>query len=205
MNHYQKYNIILSSILGSKSQSRVNIEDTTISEITISAGPYKPTNFYKAHLLVFNSVVGKPAEIKYQTHGKREKRTILIFTKYKSNSLVTEFISRFVNTLLPSVLDLRTIKNIKRTRETSVTMFRLRKRFGISFPDCDEFITDELYDTKRGIALPLSVGLKFKYKKSYIMIEDLLRMNRFPLTFFRWWPYSAVDDEEIIGYGYYYD
>jgi hypothetical protein len=198
MTYYQKNNFLLSEIFSSKSSGLVTSGSVKIKKISVMAGPYKPVGFYRAHPLVFNSVVGKFPRYKYQQHGKREKETVSIVADYVSQELIGAFLGRLINAIFPSVADMRTMKNIKRTRTANSVSFRMRYRFGVNFPDCDELIVDEMHDTKRGVFLPLMVTIHFGSELKLPVVEDLIRMIRLPVGFYRWWPFSALDDVETV-------
>jgi hypothetical protein len=186
MNNYQKYNFVLASVLSSKAHSTpVLVESLRIKKLHVLAGPYKPNKFYLAHSLVFNSVVGQFPRFSYRRHGKREKETVAMFIDYRSGNQVYGFIGRFINLIMPSIIDMRSMRGIKRTRFSPTLMCRLRYRFGVNFPDCDELITDEMHDTKRGIFLPLYAAIVFGREMSYLQVETLARMLRLPISFFR--------------------
>jgi hypothetical protein len=198
MNNYQKYSFVLAGILSSKTSNMpVLADDLRIKKLHVLAGPYKPSKFYLAHSLVFNSVVGQFPLFSYRRHGKREKETVAMFADYRSYNQIYGFIGRFINLIMPSIIDMRSIRGIKRARFSSTLMCRLRYRFGVNFPDCDELITDEMHDTKRGVFLPLYIAVVFGREMGYLQVENLARMLRLPISFFRWWPYPAVDDAEV--------
>jgi hypothetical protein len=201
MNNYQKYNIILTNILCTKTQKKLLQKSIIINKLHVLAGPYRPNRFYLAHPFVFNSIIGQFPNVKYQRQGKREKETVSLYANYKNLTMPYEFISRFISVIMPSIIDMRSIKGIKRLRFASSFMMRLRYRFGVNFPDCDELIVDEMHDTKRGVFLPLSIAVNFNSSMGYSQLEDIIRMFRFPVSFYRWWPYPAIDDTEVIRYG----
>jgi hypothetical protein len=198
MTYYQKNNFLLSGIFSSKNSELLVTGFVKIKKISVMAGPYKPTGLYRAHPLVFNSVVGKFPRYKYQQHGKREKETVSIIADYASQELIGAFLGRLTNAIFPSVADMRTMKNIKRTRTINSVSFRMRYRFGVNFPDCDELIVDEMHDTKRGVFLPLMITIYFSGGLKLPVAEDFVRMIRLPMSFYRWWPFPALDDVETV-------
>src|SRR4051812_32968593 len=185
MTYYQKNSFLLAQVFNSKSSNQIMGGSIKIKKISVMAGPYKPAGFYRAHPLVFNSIVGKFPRYKYQQHGKREKETVSIITEYRSQEDIGAFLGRFINAIFPSVADMRTMKNIKRARTSNSVSFRMRYRFGVNFPDCDELIVDEMHDTKRGVFLPLVVTIHFDNALKLPVIEDFIRMIRLPMSFYR--------------------
>jgi hypothetical protein len=198
MTYYQKNNFLLAQAFNSKNPALVVNNSVKIKKISVMAGPYKPAGFYRAHPLIFNSVVGKFPRYQYQQHGKREKETVSIITEYVSQDDIGAFLGRFINAIFPSIADMRTMKNVKRTRASNSVSFRMRYRFGVNFPDCEELIVDEMHDTKRGVFLPLLITIHFSRDLKLPGIEDFVRATRLPMSFYRWWPFSALDDVETI-------
>lgn len=50
-----------------------------INKITLSAGLYKPSSFFMQYSLMLTNLIGKPAAISYQLHGKRKRQTIATY------------------------------------------------------------------------------------------------------------------------------
>jgi hypothetical protein len=185
MNFYQKNNLLMANIFSSKSSTELGPADIRIKEVLIAAGPYKPSGFYLSHPLIFKSVFGQFPKYKYQQHGKRARETVSIVTSYRSDNDISSLLGRFTSLIFPSIADMRTVKNIKRKRAGSVIAFRMRYKFGVNFPDCDDFIMDEMHDTKRGVFLPMSITIKFSNSLSHLVLEDICRSLRLPVSLYR--------------------
>lgn len=198
MINYQKYNYIFSGVVNSKN---FNLAATPkLLKTNISAGLYRPTELNLAHVFILTSVTGKLPEICKCYTGPRRRQMYLLKSNLFGTVHATRFISRLVTIVFPSILDMKSIKNLKPIGSSTVeTGFRMRYRFTANMPDCSELVTDELISSRRSIFLPLTIGLTFsKRDTKYSGVENLLQSMRLPLTFYRWWPFPAFDDSLYV-------
>jgi hypothetical protein len=198
MTAYQKYKFIVATALNSRCINRVRHRSLRIKAITVDAGLYRPNNLDLGHVFVFTSIIGKFPRIKSCQVGPRRREALRLHARFLNENDGLKFLERFISVIFPSILDMRSIKNRKRTRLVSEVGFKMRYRFGGGVPDCDELISDEMLDTRRGVFLPVNLAIQFSRHISHVLAENFIRMLRLPLTFYRWWPYPAQDDPELF-------
>jgi hypothetical protein len=88
---------------------------------------------------------------------------------------------------------------IKRTKVKENYSLRVRQKL-FDFDDFGDLIEPIMYDSHRGIFLPLQFHFLFWVIKSYTLNESFLRIARVPLSFYRRKCRPAFDDPVSFSY-----
>jgi hypothetical protein len=86
-----------------------------------------------------------------------------------------------------------TLKTKKKGKSGNSYTFRFREKFTM-VEDFDDLVEAVMYDTHKGIYLPLTMHLLLKRKVPHLFNETYLRMLRIPVTMHRRRPRPAFDD-----------
>ena len=187
MHRLYKYNHIVQNTLASK--SILFTSKPTNLGLKLVAGLYKPASVKLEHGLLLSSLSGTLAVAKPQLHGKRQKRTVSLNAVLSKNNAWAS-LDKVVHELLPRISDFRTPK-FKKPSTSSYTI-KLRQKF-TPLADFDDLISSEMFDSHRGIFLPLSVHFIITQTPSQVS-ETYLRAMRIPLQFYSRHPAPAFDD-----------
>jgi hypothetical protein len=93
--------------------------------------------------------------------------------------------------LLPRISDFKTPK-FKKPSTANYTM-RLKQKF-TPLIEFEELVSSNMYDTHKGIFLPLSVHLNFLSPTTHQVGEQYVRMLRLPFNFYSKRKAPAFDD-----------
>ena len=72
--------------------------------------------------------------------------------------------------------------------------FRIRQKL-ISYDNLDAITTSTMYDTFKGVFLPLTFHFKFKTLNPHSVNESYLRLFRLPINLFKRYRRPAFDDK----------
>ena len=188
MQRLEKYNYIIQNAVSSKSflfsYKRASLN------LKLVAGLYKPASIKLEHGLILSSLSGLLAIAKPQLHGKRKKRTVSL-TTVLTNSNVWPALNKLVSELLPKISDFRTPK-FQKPNCSSYTI-KLKQKF-TPLTDFEDLVSSDMFDSHRGVFLPLSVHLSFDKNLPVQAAETYLRALRIPLHFYTRHPAPAFDD-----------
>ena len=193
MHRLEKYQSITNVNLASKSFtfSRVEIK---LKKTIFTAGLYKPSSVRLEHGLILNALVGTLSLAKSQLHGKRQKRTSSMETKFPGNK-AWPAIDKTIHELLPRISDFQSPKFKKAAQNYTL---RLNQKFN-PLTDFEDLVDSEMFDTHKGIFLPLTVHFNLTgHEKYHQLDEHYLRMLRLPLAFYRKHPAPAFDDPAVF-------
>lgn len=154
------------------------------------AGLYKPASVKLEHGLILTSLSGLLAVAKPQLHGKRQKRTVSI-NAILTGSNAWAPLDKTVSELLTKISDFRTPK-FKKPNNASYSL-KLNQKF-TPLVDFEDLVSPEMYDTHRGIFLPLTLHIIIKGNITPQVAETYLRTMRLPLHFYTRRPAPAFDD-----------
>lgn len=154
------------------------------------AGLYKPASVSLEHGLILGSITSVLPVAESQLHGKRQKRTIALGSRLYSKKLWSP-LDKLANELLPKISDFKTQK-FKKPAGLNYTI-RLKQKF-TPLIDFEELVSSTMYDTHKGIFLPLSVHLNFSSFIRHQVAEQYLRMLRLPFNFYSKRKAPAFDD-----------
>lgn len=189
MHRLERYNSPLLSAIASKSFLFVKAP-LTLKSVHLVAGLYKPASVNLEHGLILSSIVGLLPIAKPQLHGKRQKRTISLNARL-SNKKIWPMLDKVSNELLPRISDFRTPK-FKKPTNSNYTI-RLKQKF-TPLVDFEELVSPSMYDTHKGIFLPLSAHFNFRNSAGHQVSEQYLRMLRLPFNFYSRRKTPAFDD-----------
>jgi ribosomal protein L5 len=131
---------------------------------------------------------------KPQLHGKRQKRTVSLNAPLRSKK-IWPALDKIGNELLPRISDFKTPKFKKPS--TSNYSLRLKQKFA-PLLDFEELVSPSMYDTHKGIFLPISAHFSFKNSAGHQVSEHYLRMLRLPFNFYSKRKAPAFDDPAIF-------
>jgi hypothetical protein len=163
-----------------------------ISNIKLSAGLYKPSTFFIQYSLMLSNLSGKPSSISYQAHGKRNRQTISATATIFSKS-VWPCIDKFTHEIFPILSDFLTPKWKKNNKTLSYTL-RLRHKF-LTYDVFDILTSATMYDTHKGVFLPLSIHINFGTLNPHALNEGYLHMFRLPISLYKRRFRPAFDDK----------
>lgn len=163
-----------------------------ISNIKLSAGLYKPSTFFIQYSLMLSNLSGKPSSISYQAHGKRNRQTISTTATVFSKS-VWPCIDKFAHEIFPILSDFLTPKWKKNNKTLSYTL-RLRHKF-LTYDVFDILTSATMYDTHKGVFLPLSIHINFRTLNPHALNEGYLHMFRLPISLYKRRFRPAFDDK----------
>ncbi len=70
---------------------------------------------------------------------------------------------------------------------------RVRQKFSY-YDEFDDLISNQMYDSYKGVFLPLNININFNNSKSHINNETYLRLIHLPINLFKRHPRPAFDD-----------
>lgn len=191
MNRLENYTLYTKSITNTK----INIYQISLNNkfksIILSAGLYKPNLITMQHSLIFSSLTGKPPITNYQIHGKRMRRTVSLNVSL-NKQYIFPVLSKLVYEIIPILLDFKTPKWHKNNIAHSYTL-RIRQKFTY-YDEFDDLISNQMYDSYKGIFLPLNINLNFNNSTSHINNEIFLRLIHLPVIMFKRRARPAFDD-----------
>jgi len=189
MQRIARYNSCLLSNLASKSFLFLP-NSIKLRTLIMVAGLYKPQSINLEHGLVLSSIAGALAVARPQLHGKREKRTVSL-TTVANQSTLWQPIDKLLNELLPRVSDFKTIK-FRKPSGYSYTL-RLKQKLA-PLVDFEDLVSSSMYDTHRGVFLPLTSHFNLQSPVNHSISEHYLRMLRLPFNFYVKRKPPAFDD-----------
>lgn len=163
-----------------------------ISNIKINAGLYKPSSFFIQYSLMLANLSGKPSNISYQAHGKRNRQTIAATATVFKN-YVWFCLDKLTHEIFPILSDFLTPKWRKNNKSFSYTL-RLRHKF-LSYDVFDILTSASMYDTHKGVFLPLSIHFNFTELNSHLINEGYLHIFRLPISLYKRRYRPAFDDK----------
>jgi len=163
-----------------------------LERLVVVAGAYKPASLLLQHILVLSSLVGASPSLSYQLHGKRQKRTVSAMVGLLRNN-IWAFLDKFTQQFLLAVNDFKTIKAKKSIKSANSYTIRIRQKLGY-FDDFIGFIEASMYDTHRGVYLPLTTHLIFSSCSPHTWNEGYLRLLKIPVNLFKRNLRPAFDD-----------
>ena len=129
-----------------------------------------------------------------QLHGKRQKRTVSLNTPL-TNKKIWPALDKLANELLPRISDFKTPK-FKKPQNPSYTL-RLKQKF-TPLIEFEDIVSSTMYDSNKGIFLPMSIHLNFNSVVGHRVAEQYLRMLRLPFSFYSKRKAPAFDDPAIF-------
>jgi len=189
MHRLERYDTIIKSDLASKSFFFLN-KQSAFSLISLAAGLYKAASITPEHALIFNILCGALGVPRLQVHGKKRKTTLSLSTQLvKKNKWI--IFDKLVNELLPRINDFYSLKFHK--PESSNFTLRLKQKF-TPLTDFEELVNLNMYNTHKGIFLPLTVHFNLVNTGYHQVNEQYLRMLKLPFIFYVKRPAPALDD-----------
>jgi len=192
-NRLYYYSLFIASARHAKFNSFSSKCITKLLRVDISAGLYKPNHVYLQHSLILTSIMGTPVSVYHQTHGKRRKRTVRL------NAQVLQYqmwavLDKLMQELFPVFMNYKTPKWRKNLQSSSYSM-RIRQKYAI-YEDFEDLVDPILYDSYKGIYLPLTIHFQFyQGASSHMMCENYLRSVKIPASFYTRKPRPAYDDQ----------
>lgn len=169
----------------------------SLKKVNANAGLYKPNALFSQHSLILASITGLAPITKFQMHGKRQKRTVLVGVKLEKQ-YIWPFLDKYVHELLQYISDFKTPKfNKGKNQLNNVYSLRLRHKLG-SFDDFNDLISTVMHDSYKGIFLPLTAHFQLNQKSSHMRNETYLRMLRLPVTMYKRHMKPAFDDKVVF-------
>jgi len=162
-----------------------------IKSLVVSAGLYKPSLLTIQHSLILASIVGKPPAMAHQIHGKRKRRTASLNVRLLKND-VFPALSKLTYEILPILSNFKTPKWHKSGQAFSYTL-RLRQKFNY-YDEFEDLLSNQMYDSYRGVFLPLNININFNNSTSHTNNEIYLRSVHLPVNLFKRRPRPAFDD-----------
>jgi hypothetical protein len=190
VNRVENYKLYSQSALRVKINS-YGVVPSSVFSVKISAGLYKPSLLTLQHNLIFASLVGKPPMTRYQTHGKRKKRTVSLNANLIGR-YVFPVLDKLVYEILPILSDFKTPKWRKGGASRSYAL-RIRQKF-MYYDQFEDLITNQMHDSYRGVFLPLNVSVIFATPQPHSINEICLRSMHLPVSLFKRNPRPAFDD-----------
>ncbi len=162
-----------------------------LTKVILSAGLYKPNSFFTQHSLMLANLSSQPAEISYQSHGKRHRRTVSAHNQI-TNKMLLPIIDKIVHEVIPIASDFKTPKWYKNKKTKAYTL-RIRHKF-LTYDNFDNLTTATMFDTYRGVYLPLSIHIVVNKNHSQSYNEMCLRLYRLPINIYKKRYRPAFDD-----------
>jgi len=94
---------------------------------------------------------------------------------------------------MPIISNFKTIKTHKFHKKTNNYTLRIKQKLG-SFNEFSDLVENSMYDTHRGVYLPLTIHFIFSTQSSQFLNESYFRMLKFPINFYRRKSRPAFDD-----------
>jgi len=164
-----------------------------VQEVKLGAGLYKPNTIMVQHGLILAAIAGSPASLSYQLHGKRQRRTA-IFSATLRGLHIGPFLDKFIHEILPIIPEFKTPK-WKKAVKSLAKSYTLRLRYKMQdFDDFVDLLEPVMYDSHRGMFLPLAVHFNWSRPSSYTIGEAYFRMLRLPISMFTRRFRPAFDD-----------
>lgn len=190
MHRLKRYRSVTNTNLASKSFT-FNPASARLKKTVLTAGLYKPNSIRLEHGLMLNALAGALSLAKSQLHGKRQKRTHSMATAFPGDNALPA-VDKITHELLPRISDFQSPK-FKKPATRNYTL-RLNQRFN-PLVDFEDLLDAELFDTHRGVFLPVTLHLNLAaHKKYHQLSEHYLRMLRLPLAFYKKHQAPAFDD-----------
>jgi len=191
-NRIENYVLYTKGIINIKTTNYCLTAITGFTKINAQAGLYKPSELTLQHKLIFTAILGKPPTVVYQIHGKRRRRTVSFNTILNQSYNIYAFLGKLIYEIIPILSDFRTPKWHKNSKGYSYT-FRIRQKFTY-FDEINDLISNQMYDSHKGIFLPLNFNLQLKDSFSHSNNEIYMRLVHFPISLFKRRPRPAYDD-----------
>lgn len=189
MQRIARYNSCLLSNLASKSFLFLP-SFIKLRTLIMVAGLYRPQSINLEHGLILSSIAGALAIARPQLHGKRQKRTVSL-TTVSNQSTLWQPIDKLLNEVLPRVSDFKTLK----FRKPAIHSYSLRLKQKLTpLVDFEDLISPSMYDTHRGVFLPLTSHFNLQSAINHLISEHYLRMLRIPFNFYVKRKSPAFDD-----------
>ncbi len=192
---FNRLHIHYNSYKGAYNQKNLVYKYTSLApiyNIKLNAGLYKPSTFFIQYSLMLANLSGKPSSISYQVHGKRNRQTISASATVFNNS-VWPCIDKLAHEIFPILSDFLTPKWKKNIKAFSYTL-RLRHKF-LTYDVFDILTSAAMYDTHKGVFLPLSIHINFKVLNTHAINEGYLHMFRLPISLYKRRYRPAFDDK----------
>lgn len=193
MHRIERHNASMLSAVASKSFLFVKAP-VILKSMHLVAGLYKPTSISLEHGLILSSIAGLLPIVKSQLHGKRQKRTVSLNALMNSKR-IWPAIDKITTQLLPKIGDFQTPK-FKKPAALNYTI-RLKRRFN-PLIEFEELVSESMYDTHKGVFLPLSIHINFQNPSNHLISEQYLRMLRLPFNFYSRREVPAFDDPAVF-------
>lgn len=168
----------------------------SFKNININAGLYKVSSTMPEHSLILGSLAIKPATVQYIAYGKRQRQSVII-KSVLINKEVFAMLDKFLHEFTITLHELKTPK-IKKTKKVFNSIgLRIRQKL-MDNPEFSELLYGKMYDTFKGIYLPLTVHFTIKKQSNFQLEETFFRMHRIPVTFYRVRQRPAFDDKTFM-------
>jgi len=189
---YYKYQKLLNKNFYSSHsvfQRHVKIE---LKRLDLRLGLFKSDPQLIYHHILSMILTGQPPILKYQFHGKRQRRTVSLDTNLL-HFFAWSFIERLLNELIPKMYDIKTVKH--RRSISPINSYTLRIRERISFvEEIDDLVESFMLDTHKGIYLPMTTHFQLLQVVDHFVGETLIRAFRIPIHFYKKHSKPAFDD-----------
>jgi hypothetical protein len=174
-----------------------------LAQIFVMAGLYKLNSILPEHGMILSSLTARPSILNYQLHGKRQKKTTSISTVI-FNKAVWLFLDKFIHEFISHMYEFSTPKSKKYRKTTNFYSLRIRQKL-TNIEEFSDIIENSMYDTHKGIYLPLTLHFKLSQIISNTKFELYLRMIRLPINLFKRMKRPAFDDKIVlVGMDYLY-
>jgi hypothetical protein len=182
---------LFDNLFASKLVQYHRINKTLLKAIKMHAGLYKINSLLPEYGIVLTTLAGQPSQLNYQFHGKRRRRTTSINVQLIKN-YVWLYLDKFIHEFIPHLYEFVTPK-FRKKRLTNSYALRIRDKLSINLEYID-LIENIMYDTHKGIYLPLTVHFILANVFSNCNNETYLRMLRVPASLYHRRPRPAFDD-----------
>jgi len=107
---YYKYQKLLNKNFYSSHSTFRRHTKVELKQLNLRLGLFKSDPQLIYHHMLSMILTGQPPILKYQFHGKRQRRTVSLNTDLAAN-FSWSFIERLLNELIPKMYDIKTIKH----------------------------------------------------------------------------------------------
>jgi len=87
MSRYLKHHYLTQVFFSSKAPFYHSSSFSNLSSLTISGGHFKLNSLHTEHGLIFRILSGQNPTLRFYTHGKRLKKTVLMTTQVSGSNL----------------------------------------------------------------------------------------------------------------------
>jgi hypothetical protein len=195
LHRYKRSHDLFANYFDSKRPNFIISNTAVLDSVGIQAGLYKINSLLPEHGLILSNLTGQPSQTNFQLHGKRQRRTVSTGAQL-THARVWPLIDKFMHELITHMQDFSTPKSRKSMWLMSHTL-RIRQKFTI-IDSFEDLIENVMYDTNKGIYLPLTLHFNLKNAAKSSVVETYLRMLQLPISLFLRKPRPAFDDKVVF-------